>query len=371
MKALHFWMLPDHGSKTASNARGHLREFIRMHPEIKVEVAVKTASSLWKQLFLILKRPQEVPAPDLIEIPAPWGSTLEQLGMLEGPSVPWWTEIGVLYYRKDLLRRHGLDPAEALASIGGLMETCRRLARVGGRCLPIANGNSRDFVSMEDVAPWVWSRGGDFFSRDGSRALFHREEAFYGIHEYLQLLDQGWMPLLGKNGLVPVSLFEGGSFLQFHGRLPPRCPFPLGAVVFPRGDGGRRGTLSARHLAVPRASALGPESSELLRYLTRPSQAERYAASVGGFPCRQEQQEASFQGAGEELGGVFREAKAHARALPEVPFLGTLEKVFDRSMENLIRTILQRSYCESVLRQELIYAAAEMDYVLSLAGAAA
>lgn len=436
MKVLQLWVLPGHGLQTYPAVREQLREFLREHPDVQVEVTVRTPGSLWSQLFSRLKRPRDAPRPHVVEIPGHWTATLANLGLLEDlselapdlslvawhpalhahcraasprtgagepggtgrdgdgleaeagegdparrrgdaraessdgglRSLPWWMEVPVLYYRPDLLRKAGLE-ADSLASWSSLREVCRALSRrLPASVFPIANGNPRESVSLADVAPAVWSRGGDFFSRDGSRSVFHREEAYHGIRSYLELLEHGWMPLLGKSGLVPPTLFEGGAALQFCGRLPrgkggggPR----LAALPCPKGERAQAGVLVGHHLALLRGAGLTQEALGLLKFLTRPAHAGRYAATLGALPCAVAELEATLAAA-DELGRAFRTAVAHARPLPDLGSLGTLERIFDRSMENLIRAILRRSYDSELLRQELIYAAAEMDYILSM-----
>lgn len=226
-------------------------------------------------------------------------------------------------------------------------------------------------MSLADLAPSVWSRGGDFFSRDGSRALFQREEAYRGIWGYLELIERGWMPLLGKSGLVTRSLFDGGAALQFSGRIPARQRrggVPVRATPTPRGEEARAGVLVAHHLAILRGSGHSREALGLLLHLTRPSNGARYAAALGALPCGPAELEAALSAAG-DVGPALRVALGCARTLPNFPALGTLERILDRCMENLLRAILRRTFDQELLRQELIYAAAEMDYVLSMAPA--
>lgn len=418
MKALHLWVLPGHGMRTYPAVKDQLRDFLREHPDTQVEVTVRTPGSLWSQLFTRLKRPREAPRPHVVEFPSHWTATLAQLGLLEDltefepdltlapwhsslhthcrglqvpeppeparrkddstaapagsvHSLPWWMEAPILYYRPDLLRRAGLE-LDALSSWASLREACRQLGRrLPASVFPIANGNPRESISLADVAPAVWSRGGDFFARDGSRSVFHREEAYYGIRAYLELLERGWMPLLGKSGLVPPTLFEGGAALQFWGRIerpPGRNAPPVAAVPCPRGERSQAGVLTAHHLGVLRGADLGREAYALLKHLTRPAQGARYAAALGALPCASVELDSTLAGH-DELGRTLRRGLELARPLANLHSLGTLERIFDRSMENLIRAILRRSYDAELLRQELIYAAAEMDYILSMAPA--
>ncbi|MBI4057674.1 MAG: extracellular solute-binding protein [Elusimicrobia bacterium] len=427
MRTLNFWVLPNSKFLTVPDLREVLRDFLREHPEIKIDIHVKTAGSLWRQLFSFLKTAQKQNLPDLIQIPDTWTPILIHLGLLQDLSeidsgitlercwaplrehcspqggaakgiysLPWWMELRVLYYRKDVMDRLEVDAQKDLETWAGLKEVCQKIqknTRRAGVFYPIANSNSRESVSLQDLAPCVWSAGGELFSRDNTRSLFQREECIQGMSEYLQLLASGWMPLLGKSGLVPKNLFDGFCALQIWGRFPRTAPQAhhrdhsasliqnLGVTLIPKVSKQHHSVVSAQHLVLLKNSLHHEEAYSLLKYLVGSRNQERYANSIGAFPCTLEGLAGSFSGhSGLERGRAksqahnqedeFREAFLKsaeiAKPLPSLMILGSLERIFDRTMENLVRAILRRNYNEAMLRKELIHTAAEADYILSL-----
>ena len=52
--------------------------------------------------------------------------------------------------------------------------------------------------------------------------------------------------------------------------------------------------------------------------------------------------------------------------LPSNILMGTFERIFSRTSDALLRHVLRRTFKPEVLRQELVHAAAEMDYVFQL-----
>ncbi|MBI4051267.1 MAG: extracellular solute-binding protein, partial [Elusimicrobia bacterium] len=184
---------------------------------------------------------------------------------------------------------------------------------------------------------------------------------------YLDLLISGWMPLLGKSGLVPKNLFDGSCAMQISGRFPRETAAAqnLGVVPIPRVGKTHRTIVSAQHLALLRESPNQEEAWQVLKFLVAPRTQEKYVNAIGAFPCFLEWMEGGGWGqAG--IKEVLLKSAEMARPLPALTVLGSLEKIFDRAMENLVRAILHRSYNESLLRQELIHTAAESDYILSL-----
>lgn len=402
MRDLELWVLPNSGFETVPLLREHLA---RQPSGAGIRIRVRTERTMWDKLIGLIKDARKAQVPDLVQIPAHWTSTLAHLGVLRDLSdldrdldlrefepvvrencrlagtarvfsLPWWMTVGMLFYRSDALKRAKIDPG-SLAAWDGFREACRVLSKdwkaSAGR-FPVANPNPRESVSLTDIAPSVWSRGGDFFSPDGSRCVFQRSDAFGGIGDYFSLLGEGWMPLIGQNGLAPGNLFSGACAMQFSGRFPrpgagrgPARELFDKITAAPMPDAGR-GSVSAvfsQNLAVVREGADPRAAYRLLRELTRPEASFDYARAVGGFPAQAGGPEKSLREA-PRFSEVFARALAGARTLPNLKMLGTVEKVFDRGMGRLVREVMLNTFASRVLRQELIHSAAEIDYVLSL-----
>lgn len=403
MKTLTFWGLADRGFDTARSLNDLLRDFCRESPDVEVNVEIKTYSGLWEALFSSLKNPRDYPRPDIVQIPCTWVATLGHMSLLEDLStlasgvsaepwlpglrgycglpgqpdilsVPWWMGVRVLYYRKDLFTKEGLDAQSMLSTWDGFEEACRRLQKRWGRndsFHAVANPNPKESVSLIDLAPHIWVFGGQFFSTDGRRALFHREESFRGTAAYMNMLVQGWMPLLGRAGLIRKNLFENHAAMQFSGRYPrevlrsAKLGPNIGAVAFPRGPSSDQTIIASRQLSVVKGSKYPREAAQAVMYLAKPAVAAAYARGVGGLPCTQAALEDWFKGR-EDLRDVFLPALQTARPLPPVSALGVSERVLDKAMEAVVETVLHKGYKPETLKEQLIYAAAEVDYILSL-----
>lgn len=423
MKTIRLWTLPNSGFGTVPGLRETLREFHRARKDIRVEVVAKTRPSMWKSVFNLIKKRESVERPELIQFPHTWTAALGQLAILEdlrevepglaldavlpklrrhcrgdypvdassqdGPifSLPWFLELTVLYYRRDALKKAKLDPATALDEWPSFEETCGVLARSWAKrsgFSPIANNNRRDGVGLRDVAPWIWSGGGRLFSRDHSRTFFQREEALRGVAAYLGMLRKGWMPLSGQAGLGSSNLFDGYCALQFSGRYPRLSQSSqrrrtarrggadldwtrVGLTGVPEGPNGATPLLHANHLGMLRGAAHAREAWEVLRYLTDPERALKYSERIGALPPHEATFDRAF-GERDADRAVFRRALDQAKTLPNLFILGTLEGIVDKTFENVVRSILNRTYTDEFLRQEMLHAATETDYILSLYG---
>jgi ABC-type glycerol-3-phosphate transport system substrate-binding protein len=386
MKTVRFWVLPNDAFNTLSGLNELLRDFQRERRELRVDVRVRTSAQIWSDLMVLAKRPGEVEPPDLVQMPGTWTSSLAELEQivdldsldariapesfhplvqahcrLEGQrrvySVPWFVELRTLAYRPAAFRRAGVESA-LVGTWEGFREACRALA--AAKVTPLGNGHPRYAFSLEELAPRVWARGGDFFSRDGKRCIFQREEGHRGAADFLELWAEGWMPLPGADGLAPGSLDEDACAMQFSGRLATEGE-GIETAAFP---GDEPTVASAQHVAIAAASSQPREALELARYLAEPKSQASYAASIRALPALSSACEEAVAGARSRE--VLSRSLAGARPLPSNPFSATLERIFSRMADSLARHVGRGSYKPEVLRQELVHAAAEMDYVFML-----
>jgi len=209
-------------------------------------------------------------------------------------AMPWWTDVGVLYYRKDLLAKYGYAPpttwqemtriARAVQSAerargnarmwgyvfqGRAYEglTCNALEWIdsfGGGTIVNARGeitidNPRAVAALDLAGSWVGDiapRGVLNYDEESARGVFQTGDAvFMRNWPYAWALAQGeGSPVRGKVGVVPL----------------------------PKGDprGKNAGTLGGWHLAVSRYSKHPAEAASLVAFLTSaPEQKARAIAA--------------------------------------------------------------------------------------------
>lgn len=400
-----FWVLANDGFKTISSLKPLLCEFSREHADIRVEVSVKTRSSLWRQLFACLRQPREFPFPDLVQIPHNWTAVFSRLGLFQdlldwdpgiSPgeclealrshcllpgtsrvySLPWWMEVSALHYRPDCLREVSRSPAELLGTWEGFLAACEKLGkkRRGGDFYPLENTSSGGAASVKDAMPFVWNRGGELFSGDLGRSAMHKEEALEGIDDYFLLARKGYLPLMRERLYMENRLSEGGAAMALSRRRPrltagrrASAGRAIKTLPVPGISSPGRSLIAGHNLAVVRDAGKSREAFVLLKWLSKPQAQARYAGAIGALPCCG----AAFEnvpGFCEEERGIYFRMLPGAGTLPNITVCGTYEKLLDDVLWKASREILRQAYSSNFLAQKLIMVQAEMDYLLSLYG---
>jgi multiple sugar transport system substrate-binding protein len=118
-------------------------------------------------------------------LPAPW-NTCKIEGGDQMWAMPWMVGMRVLFYRRDLFEKAGVDPLSAFDSHNQIYQTME-LLQENGVASPWAVPTLPTLNTLHYIANWIWSAGGDFVSPDGQEVLFDRPESLNGITKYYRL----------------------------------------------------------------------------------------------------------------------------------------------------------------------------------------
>ncbi|MFQ5775532.1 MAG: ABC transporter substrate-binding protein [Kiloniellaceae bacterium] len=213
-------------------------------------------------------------------------------------AIPWFTDVGLLYYRKDLLQAYGFAvprtwaelAAAARAIVAGERDagnerivgfvfqgkayeglTCNALEWIdsfgGGRIVDeagrIALDNPRAVAALETAASWIGDiapRGVLGYAEEEARGVFQSGRAvFMRNWPYAWALANGPdSPVRGRVGVAPLP--RGGA------------------------AGKPSGTLGGQSLGVSRYSRHPEVAADLVRYLTRAEEQARRAVKAGLNP---------------------------------------------------------------------------------------
>jgi multiple sugar transport system substrate-binding protein len=121
----------------------------------------------------------------LVFVPAAWQTVrLEERGAVW--SIPWSVYTFVIFYRRDLLQRAGVDETVAFSTPEAMIETFTGLHTAGIN--PWVTPTKPHYLDLPHIASsWVRAYGGDFIHPSGRQVLFNTPHARRGLLEFFAL----------------------------------------------------------------------------------------------------------------------------------------------------------------------------------------
>lgn len=297
---------------------GLLREFERQHEGVTVREELLPSDSDRQHQYYAMNLDGGKAPFDLLGIDTIWAQEFakagwiapldglltpaEQMEFFPGPieaatfngrlyAVPWYVDAGVLYYRRDLLDHHGLEPPRTwrdLVNMAKLVLDAERNSDLAGfvwqgkqyeglMCVTLevlrSNGTDlwngdrdraeealrflRETISMHRITPLSTSMADEESTRwifGEGHALFMRNWPYAW-----SLLQQEGSPVRGKVGVVSLPAFSG------YASAP---------------------VLGGWMLAIPNSSAHREVVGELIKFLTSPDTQRKVAVELGYNPVR-------------------------------------------------------------------------------------
>jgi len=226
-------------------------------------------------------------------LPASWTST-RLVGQTDVTAVPWFVDIRALFYRTDVLRDLGIDPARAFTDWRSFAATLDRI-ETGGRMAALGQPGKADWNVVHNIAPFIWGAGGDFLSADGTRATVATPAALDGVDYYQKLVAKyDSRPVLRGtytearqafvDGRVAVLTDAPESVTTF--RTAAKLGGRWATAPMPAGPHGRFTFLGGSDLSVWKASRHPEAALEWIRFLTGEESQVRYVSGIGLWPAR-------------------------------------------------------------------------------------
>lgn len=99
-------------------------------------------------------------------------------------SIPWTLDTRLVFFRRDMLAKAGINADGAFTSADDMYDTLMRLQASGIRYpLVMATGG----LSIHNMASWVWGRGGHFRSEDYHKIALVESQARQGMQDFFRL----------------------------------------------------------------------------------------------------------------------------------------------------------------------------------------
>ena len=334
-EALTVWIMPN-GASPQEKLEQRLHLFTKK-TGIKTRVVVLDWGEAWNRISTTLST--GVDAPDVLQLGTTWIPYFASRGEIKPLnqwlpdidssrfvpvswntthidsdttiySVPWFIDIRPILANKRVLKENNIQPedlntfdgfAKAVRKVNSARETLDDGTKVRGFAFPGKN----DWNIPHNFAPWVWSNGGDFISKDSEgkwKANILSHKTIYGIAKYLSFILDSLVTTeaLQMNTAQIVQHFNAGELAfivntsevimqtRIDGAKGGLSNTAIGrdsvvALPIPKGTEGSICFIGGSNLAIPTKNER-PEALDLLLYLTNDENLNSYTQQIGMLP---------------------------------------------------------------------------------------
>jgi multiple sugar transport system substrate-binding protein len=254
-------------------------------------------------------------------VPAAWKS-VSLPGRPGMWAVPWLADVRVLFYRRDILKRAGIDEQAAFRTPQALEQTLARL-RASGVDIPWVVPTQHSWRTVHNAASWVWGAGGHLLSADGKLILFNQPKALAGFRAYFALGRYLADEARGLTDTESDMLFQAGkAAVTVSGpwllAMPPELVAKVG-ITSPPGIP----FVGGSHLVVWKYSHLAHEAVQLVQFLTS-LRFQRSCKPGGLLPVRLTALDVLNTSSG-EVGAYLHQSLTKGRSFPSVYLWAVIE----------------------------------------------
>ncbi|HEY9022706.1 MAG TPA: sugar ABC transporter substrate-binding protein [Burkholderiaceae bacterium] len=376
---LSMWVMP-----VTTNAQHDipalLAPWVAAHPGITVRVTVLDWESGWNKITAAAASRR---GPDLLELGTTWMPAIAAMGGLEPLSaaqlaevgngapyypelwkttqvfgrpgvvygLPWYADVRAAFYRTDVFRQAGVDPAQAFATWDSFHAALRRINGItvaGRRIGALAYAGKNDWNVVHNLAPWIWNNGGDVLTADARRSALDTPQALHAIDFYSQLAVEGLVPsnALEKDSDILEGAWVGGDYgVIFSGPWLMRriLETPAASLVranfdvapYPAGPHGHATFFGGSNIAIFKGSRHKAEAWDLVRYLGSREPQVRLSRLSSMMPARVDAANDPAWTARHPVFAKLTAIAADGRAYPPIPAWGPLETVYTKHLGQL------------------------------------
>ena len=318
--------------------------------------------------------------------PGIWQTT--QLAGKSGTyAIPWFTEARAIYYRKDVLRKAGVDPASAFkdwSSFEQTLETIKaKVPTIDGKPIaPFGSPGKKAFDLVHHVMPFVWDAGGAELSSDDKKSTIDSPQAEEGVKFMASLIQKGLYDksMLERDGTQVENQFKGGRLAVWIGgpwvlgsvnrtddtTWVPAARKNVGVASMPAGPSGKGFTfVGGSNLMMFKNTQHPNEAWALMKYLSGDAVQKEYANLMGMFPARLAPQKQV--GAEDPDHRAFFSAIQQGRTYAPIPQWAQIENAYKNRLGAILDSAAGQGgkpFNDSTLQAQLHDAAQEADSLL-------
>lgn len=333
---IKMWVMPN-SPRPIKDLQEILKEFEAKNPDIKVEVSSLDWGSAWTKINAAAISKE---APDITQLGTTWVGVFSAMDALEvlnsrlpqiggagaflpaawasagivnsgkTTSIPWFVDARAVYYRTDVFNRLGLTKKD-IDTWAGFEATLAKIKKAnlvinGVPIAPLGVPGKNDWNVLHNLAPWIWSSGGDMLTPDLKRAAFTDKKSIAGVNYFVGLAQKGYIPrsCLELNTAQVAAKFNEGQYAIYFDTpaqiknlsLPYEKGGASGSIaaqnynvaLYPKGPAGRYTFFGGSNLAIFKSSKNKDKAWRVVTYLVSKDVQIKYSKLTGFIPSRKD-----------------------------------------------------------------------------------
>lgn len=401
---ISFWLTKEHEQLIRGSI---LPKFQETYPHIEVLLSTTDWQYLWDKVLMFSRKKQ---GPDVFQFGNTWNGALAHLGALlevssfvekagglklfvpmstklcffpysqRISSVPWYIDVRAYYYRYDLLSKYHLEP-RAISTLDDLEKTFRVVQEKksdGSEIWAFGIGGQKDPQLVHNIAPWIWSFGGDFIHQNGKEVIFHQGAALSGIEKYFQFVRefcpheeivQSCDELIanfakhGKYAFIYLGPWINDTYLNPNNQLYSTYASFIQSMPVPAGPAGRFTFMGGSNLGIS-AYTRHPEAAwTFVNFLLRKDIQEIFCSTNNQLPSLAEGYSRSSVAVASN-NRTFLESVRYGRVFPNCICWARIEDILVNTLNFLLRAIQKGTYTDDGARLEIQNAADTCNAIL-------
>jgi multiple sugar transport system substrate-binding protein len=302
-------------------------------------------------------------------------------------AVPWFTEARAIYYRKDVLKKAGVDPATAFTDWDAMTATLQaikdKVPEIGGKPIqPFGSPGKKAFDLVHHVMPFVWDAGGQELTDDNTKSAIDSPEGQKGVEFFADLLQKGLYDKsqLQRDGNQVETQFKGGRIAVWIGgpwtyastaraddkNWDETARKNVGIAPMPAGPDGSYTFVGGSDLMMFKSAKNKDAAWEVMKFMSTDDFQTSYSQLLGMFPSRTEPQQAIADK--DPNYKSWYDAIQQGRTYAAIPQWAQIENAYKAHFGNILDAaggLGGQSFSPQVVTSQLNAAAKEADQLLA------
>ncbi|MFZ6027576.1 MAG: extracellular solute-binding protein [Chloroflexota bacterium] len=203
-------------------------------------------------------------------------------------AIPWLSDVRLLFYRRDLLEKAGVDEETAFNTPAEFEQTLASLQEAGVD-IPWACATERNLLAIHCLLSWAWHRGGKFVDETKQKVLLDSPEIVAAMQDYF-----GLYRFFGKARQSGQDFNAFDAFIRGHAAVTVGGPWAFPLMHDSPDVLARTGVAPVLGHSFVGGSCLGiwkqsyheQAAVDTIRYLTGPEFQSHFPQYIGMLPGR-------------------------------------------------------------------------------------